>query len=236
MKLRLSLCLIAWACLTVSSADEVQNEEVTRGKVVSVSHGDTLKVDAQGGKSVLVFLRGTDAPDQGQPFSAESRQALEKLAGKQDVEIHWHEKDRAGRILGDVYVRDNQINHEMIDLGWAWYSDEHFESDELAHSEADAREAGLGLWAGKDPEAPWDFRARQSKKSADAIAAASTRKAASKPKEKPKPAEVDEDRNNAVVLAQPKHSGGTVSVKGHFRTSKTGKTFYVRPYTRSKRK
>ncbi|HPG42173.1 MAG TPA: hypothetical protein PLI87_22500, partial [bacterium] len=42
--------------------------------------------------------------------------------------------------------------------GYAWHFKKYSKDEGLAALEQDARKAGKGLWADKNPIAPWEFR------------------------------------------------------------------------------
>jgi micrococcal nuclease len=77
-------------------------------------------------------------------------------------------EDRAGQIIGDVFVRleegqdEKLLNVELVERGWAW----HFvrfakDNRQLSEAEQRARAGRLGLWAEAGPVSPWDFRRQQ---------------------------------------------------------------------------
>jgi micrococcal nuclease len=133
------------------------------GKVVRIADGDTLTVlvDKQ---QVRVRLSAIDAPEKGQDFSQRSRAALADLVFSKEVKIVTHGKDRYGRVIGDVFVGDKLVNEIMVRDGWAWRFVKYSKSYRLAEIEREARAGRRGLWAGKIPVAPWDYRAELAKK------------------------------------------------------------------------
>jgi len=130
----------------------------TTGKVVSITDGDTIIVRQSGGPSVKVRLIGIDAPERGQAFGTRARQELGELVAGQTVEIVGTEKDRYGRLLGDVRHDGRSINLEMVKRGFAWAYVEYDPPAEYRRAEAEARAARRGLWADKAPEPPWTYR------------------------------------------------------------------------------
>ena len=67
--------------------------------------------------------------------------------------------DSYGRLVGIVYRKGENINQTMIAEGHGWWYRQYAKSeDHLEDAEKAAREAGLGLWSGADPVAPWDWR------------------------------------------------------------------------------
>lgn len=141
----------------------VQAEEI-RGKVVSISDGDTITVlDSQKVQHKIRF-QGIDAPETSQAFGSKCRQNLgDKIFGKLVV-VTWTEKDRYDRILGEVTFGDRKINLEMVQDGAAWHYKQYSDSKELAEAEEKARKAKKGLWSEKSPKPPWEFRAESREK------------------------------------------------------------------------
>jgi micrococcal nuclease len=72
--------------------------------------------------------------------------------------------DRYGRTIGDVYVGPTFVNEKMVEDGWAWNYVKYSKSQRLADLEKQARAAKRGLWAGRSPVAPWDYRAERARK------------------------------------------------------------------------
>ena len=137
--------------------------EPLTGRVVKVTDGDTITVlvDQQ---QIKIRLNAIDAPEQGQDFGQKSKEALADLVFGKEVRIETHGKDRYGRTIGDVYVGGTFVNEKMVEEGWAWNYVKYSKSQRLADLERQARAAKRGLWAGKSPVAPWDYRAEKTRK------------------------------------------------------------------------
>ncbi len=154
--------LLAFSVWTLITVHTVSAEEL-RGKVVSIADGDTITVLDSAKVQHRVRLEGIDAPEKAQAFGSKSKDKLSELIGKNDVLVTWKEKDRYGRILGDVYVENRHINLEMIKEGMAWHYKQYSKSKELSAAEEQAKRAKKGLWADKEPVPPWDFRSSKRK-------------------------------------------------------------------------
>lgn len=138
--------------VTTLHADEL------RGKVVSVADGVTITILDADKVQHKSHLQGIDAPEKKQAFGTKSKERLtEKVAGK-EVVVQWKEKDRYGRIVGDVHLGKQNINLEMVQDGLAWHYKQYSDSKELAEAEVAARKAKNGLWTDKEPQPPWEFR------------------------------------------------------------------------------
>jgi micrococcal nuclease len=130
------------------------------GKVVRIADGDTVTI-LVGGNQVRVRLFGIDAPERGQDYSRKSSEALADLVFGKEVRVVVHDKDRYGRTVGDIYVGSTFVNETMVKDGWAWNYAHYSKSKHYAELEREAREAKKGLWAGKTPMPPWDYRAEE---------------------------------------------------------------------------
>jgi len=54
------------------------------------------------------------------------------------------------------------LNQELVRAGLAWWYRQYARGDgALERLEDEARAARRGLWADRDPVAPWEFRSRQ---------------------------------------------------------------------------
>ncbi len=67
-------------------------------------------------------------------------------------------KDRWGRTIGHVLVDGRDTNLLMLEAGMAWHYREYSKNTRLQRAEDDARAATKGLWADREPIAPWDWR------------------------------------------------------------------------------
>lgn len=135
--------------------------EELRGKVISIADGDTITVlDAKKEKH-KVRLSEIDAPEKSQAFGSKSKAALSEMIGENNVVVEWKQRDRYGRIVGDVYLDKRHVNLEMVQAGMAWNYKAYSKSKELAAAEELARKERRGLWADKSPEPPWEFRKKE---------------------------------------------------------------------------
>jgi micrococcal nuclease len=134
--------------------------EPLRGKVISVSDGDTLKL-LVGRDTVTVRLDGIDAPESGQSFGGRAKQALAEAVQGKSVVVHARGTDRYGRTLGGILVDGIDVNAMLVERGWAWHYKQYSRDAKLAALELQARAAKRGLWADSQPLPPWEFRARQ---------------------------------------------------------------------------
>jgi len=150
------LFLPASACL----AQQPAIKQTIRGTVVSVKEGDTLVV-LVGQRQVTIRLEGIDAPEAGQPFYTQSKDALSELAFGQAANVYITGQDRNGRTLGIVTVGGRIVNRELVAHGFAWHDDQANNDRGLAAAQSAAQRVKAGLWADPTPTPPWEFRANK---------------------------------------------------------------------------
>jgi len=140
--------------------------ETFQARVVEVVDGDTVDVMDLDTEIHRVRLAGIDAPETGQAFGYNSKRQLIKLAYGRTVQVQSHKKDKYGRLVAKLLEDRSDINLQMVSSGAAWwyrkYSGEQSPADRRRYEEAEvfARAERVGLWAGKAPMAPWEWRHR----------------------------------------------------------------------------
>src|SRR5260370_21206980 len=82
------------------------------GKVVHIADGDTLTVLDSDNVQHKIRLAGIDAPEKGQAFGTKAKEVLAEKVQEKTVRVVWKEKDRYGRILGDIHLGNQNINLE----------------------------------------------------------------------------------------------------------------------------
>ena len=114
------------------------------GRVVRVLDGDTIEVmDSR--KAVRIRLINIDA----------------LVAGK-TVTVTYFQRDRYGRILGQVYAPDGMnVNQFMVRAGAAWVYEQYNTDPVLPVLQNEARQQKRGLWSDADPVPPWIWRHRK---------------------------------------------------------------------------
>ncbi len=113
--------------------------------------GDTIIIE--GGYRVRYI--GIDTPEiypGVEAFGIEARQANRWLVEGKEVRLERDvsETDKYGRLLRYVYVDGVFVNAELVKQGLAWaraYPPDTKYQDYLEKMEAEAREAGWGMWA-----------------------------------------------------------------------------------------
>ena len=127
-----------------------------------VIDGDTLDVDGQ-----RVRLWGIDAPESRQRCEREAvtwlcgqeaaKALRERLLGR-TVACQQKDRDRYGRSVALCRVDGQDVAEWLAREGWA-LDYRQFSKGAYAAAEAEARQAGRGLWAGTFVT-PWEYRRR----------------------------------------------------------------------------
>jgi len=131
-------------------------------KVVGISDGDTFTGLTGDNQQIKCRIYGIDAPEKKQDFGNYSKQMLSDLIFGENVHIKIQNKDRYGRAVVCVNTSDGKdISAEMIITGMAWHYKKYSKDKKYAELENIARKQKIGLWADKNPVAPWEFRKKK---------------------------------------------------------------------------
>ena len=152
--------LLALAGLAPATAPA---QEPLNCTVRSVHDGDSMRVQCPGQRgTIAVRMEQIDAPELDQAYGLRARDHLRELCrvGRPAV-IHSQGRDQYGRLLGNVYCGGKSVNEEMVSAGAAWPYRRYVTDDNLFTLQDQARTAKRGLWAGRSPQAPWQWRYEQ---------------------------------------------------------------------------
>lgn len=151
--------LMLFLFLGLTACENFSFSETHEGKVVKVLDGDSLNI-IQKGKEVRIRLAEIDAPEHGQPFWKQSRQALDSYVFDKNVSVEEFDRDQYGRIVGHVYLNDTWVNGKLVQQGYAYVYDRYAISKKLYQYQAQAEKNKVGIW--RLPESqrvkPWDWR------------------------------------------------------------------------------
>jgi len=124
---------------------------------IRVVDGDTIRAEAKG-KEIKIRLVEIDAPEMNQPFGAQSKNFLNRLLYEKDVTLITQGEDRYGRVLGNLFSNELNVNMLMVKFGFAWVYDKYAKDSSLYKYQDQAKAENLGLWRAEDPIAPWVWR------------------------------------------------------------------------------
>jgi endonuclease YncB( thermonuclease family) len=126
--------------------------------VLSIYDGDTMTVRCSGEK-IKVRLYCIDAPEMAQkPWGTMSRDHLRQVTGP-SVRLVGHDHDRYGRMVGEVYSGDTNLNLLQVRSGNAAEYDRYCHDNHYRSAEEGAHKAGIGIWAADGlQQSPWEWR------------------------------------------------------------------------------
>lgn len=107
---------------------------------------------------IVVRISGIDAPERGQWYGDVATLHLQWLISGKAVGLKLKQKDSYGRWIATVYLNGADISEEMLKEGLAWHYKEHDSNPRYAQLEAEAKQAGLGLWSDDQAVPPWEWR------------------------------------------------------------------------------
>ncbi|MBN7797840.1 thermonuclease family protein [Parahaliea mediterranea] len=132
-----------------------------RGRIVRVADGDTVSLLDATGQQHKIRLYAIDTPELDQAHGRAAREALSQLVYQRQVGAVVIEVDDYQRKVATLYSGEVDINLALVAAGHAWWYRYHAPHERpLEQAERQARRQRLGLWAGDDPQAPWDWRRR----------------------------------------------------------------------------
>jgi len=153
------LALLLLAVVLAYTSVVSKRPQTFSGTVVKVHDGDTITV-ARGGVEEKVRLDGVDCPELSQHYGPRAREFTAGLCLDKPVTVKVFTKDRYERSVADVSLPDGRsLNQELVKNGLAWWYEQYAKGDKtLQQLQEEARGARRGLWAEKNPVAPWTYR------------------------------------------------------------------------------
>ena len=107
---------------------------------------------------IVVRINGIDAPERWQYYGDVATLHLQWLISGKAVGLKLKQKDAYGRWIATVYLNGVDISEEMLKEGLTWHYKEHDSNLRYAQLEAEAKQAGLGLWSDDRAVPPWEWR------------------------------------------------------------------------------
>lgn len=143
----------------LSTQDAFADTQQLSGLVFKITDGDTFKLRVDGRQEKIIRLHGIDAPERDQPHGSDATAALSARIASRQVTVRVEDTDNYGRLVGTVFVDDENINLTMVSEGHAWWYEYYAKTNrELEVAQTQARLARRGLWSDRSAVAPWDWR------------------------------------------------------------------------------
>src|SRR5690606_19508152 len=97
--------------ISYNNISQQQDRKSIEGKVTKIADGDTFTMVFDNGFDVRVRLNGIDSPEKKQAFSKRAKKELSDLIFEKIVTVYYDKKDGYGRVLGDVFIGNINVNH-----------------------------------------------------------------------------------------------------------------------------
>jgi endonuclease G, mitochondrial len=128
------------------------------GVATFIPDGDTVHV-RQDGRVYKIRFHGVDCPESDQNYGIKAQEFTEKMVEGEPITVKVVERDRWGRLVGEVFVDGRSVNRELARAGLAWWYARYAGDDlDIKRLVEAAREEQRGLWSQDNPIAPWDWR------------------------------------------------------------------------------
>jgi endonuclease YncB( thermonuclease family) len=152
------------AKLAYSVVSTALSNDLITARVVGVADGDSITVLAPGNRQVKIRLHGIDCPERRQAFGNRAKQFTSSLCFGKTIQYREVDTDRYRRTVATVYLDDGrELNLEILKAGFVWHYKRYSKRQDYANAENHARAERLGLWADKNPTAPWQWRRERQK-------------------------------------------------------------------------
>jgi len=136
-------------------ASRGQMDDKTSGRFVRSLDGDTIDI-AVGNLRYPVRFDGIDSPESSQKLGQDAHQYLNSLIDQNGpIKVRRGPNDRHGRMTGQIYSGDKNLNVEMVRAGYAKVYRDYLKvvpedvKKQLLEAEEQAKTSGIGIW-GKD--------------------------------------------------------------------------------------
>jgi len=128
-------------------------------KVISILDGDSIIVSHENIEKTI-RLRQIDTPEHKQPYGNKAKKALSDMIFGEYVEVKGRKKDSYNRILGTIFLNNENINLKMIRKGHAWAYRRYVTDKKYIQAEKLAKKDKLGLWELPKEQIipPWKWR------------------------------------------------------------------------------
>ena len=149
------------ACLVVFTLATFQAHADFTGKVISIADGDTITVLTANNNQKRIRLSSIDAPEKNQPFGTKAKDFTGSLIHGKQVYIKEDGTDQYNRVLGTVFLGNQNINKTIVHNGYAWAYRRYVKDSSYISLEMDAKRHQRGLWSDKNAIEPELWRRQQ---------------------------------------------------------------------------
>ena len=150
----LAVALVAIVCASAEATAQSRPEllamlrQTLSGTIISVADGDTVRARLDGsGRTLTIRLEGIDAPERGEPFSTQARNATRVMLFNRKVQLKVTDVDRYDRLVARIVLDGRDSSLELVQAGLACHFTRFANDPMLAKAQQSARTAGRGFWA-----------------------------------------------------------------------------------------
>ena len=150
----LACALIAILCASAEATAQSRPEllrmlgQTLSGTIISVADGDTVRARLDSSSRTLTIrLEGIDAPERGEPFSTQARNAIRVMLFNRKVQLKVTDVDRYDRLVARIVLDGRDSSLELVQAGLACHFTRFANDPLLAKAQLSARTAGRGFWA-----------------------------------------------------------------------------------------
>lgn len=159
IKQLLLLFLIIPFSISINKNVESNNfPEEFSAKVIGIKDGDTIEV-LFNKIPIIIRLEHIDCPEKKQPFGKKAKQFVSNLVFGKTVNIFSKgNKDRWGRLIAVVKIKDINLNKELVKNGLAMHYKKYSKDTTYDLLEKKAKSDKIGMWSQPNVIAPWRYR------------------------------------------------------------------------------
>lgn len=159
IKQLLLLFLIIPFSISVNKNVESYNfPEEFSAKVIGIKDGDTIEV-LFNKVPIIIRLEHIDCPEKKQPYGKKAKQFVSNLVFGKTVNVFSKgKKDRWGRLIAVVKIRDLNLNKELVKNGLAMHYKKYSKDSSYDLIEKKAKSGKIGMWTQPNVIAPWIYR------------------------------------------------------------------------------
>lgn len=127
-------------------------------KVIGVKDGDTIEV-LFNKVPIIIRLEHIDCPEKKQPYGKKAKQFVSNLVfGKTVNVLSKGKKDRWGRLIAVIKIKETNLNKELVKNGLAMHFKKYSKNQSYDLIEQKAKRNKMGMWSNPNVIAPWIFR------------------------------------------------------------------------------
>lgn len=139
-------------------ADTPKFPEEFSAKVIGIKDGDTIEI-LFNEVPIIIRLEHIDCPEKKQPYGKKAKQLVSNLVfGKKVKILSKGKKDRWGRLIAVVKIKETNLNKELVKNGLAMHFKKYSKDQSYDLIERKAKKNKIGMWSQPKVIAPWVYR------------------------------------------------------------------------------